>query len=89
MINIHLPASLQRFADNVEIISLPGHCTLNELLHRLIVDYPRLKSIIFNNNQISPFLVIFINGVDARRSDPNELLPENAQIEIITSLVGG
>jgi len=90
MSKIHLHASIQRFANDYEIVDIPGNCALNELLNRLIEEFPRLKPIIFTNDQqISPYLVIFINGQDRRNLSDDVIVAANAEVEIITSLVGG
>ena len=90
MSKVHLHASLQRFADNYETIEIPGNCTLMELINRLVTEFPGLKPIIFSNeNQISPYLVIFINGQDWRHLNQDYIVASDANIEIITSLVGG
>jgi len=90
MSKIHLHASLQRFAESYETLEIPGNCSLEALLNRLISEFPRLKPIIFSKNvDISPYIVIYINGQDARNRDGKELIAANAIVEIITSLVGG
>ncbi len=90
MSKIHLHASLQRFAEGYETLEIPGNCSLEELLNRLISEFPRLRPIIFSKNvNISPYIVIYVNGKDARNRDAKEPIPANASVEMITSLVGG
>jgi len=89
MSTVHLHASLQRFADNYEQVNIPSNCPLPEFLQRLVADYPRLKPIIFSGDSISPYLVIYINGEDARHLPADVTIAPDAQVEIITSLVGG
>lgn len=90
MSKIYLHASLQRFAEGYETVEIPGNCDLEELLKRLISEFSRLKTIIFSKNaNISPYIVIYVNGQDARNRDAKELIPANGIVEIITSLVGG
>ncbi len=90
MSKIHLHASLQRFTEGYETVEIPGNCSLEELLNRLISEFPRLKPIMFSKTQnISPYIVIYVNKQDARIRDAKELISANANVEIITSLVGG
>ncbi len=87
---IHLHASLRRYCDNQASIELVGSVSFPQLLANLVQEYPALEPILFNQHQeLNPYILIYVNGQDARYLAPDFIIPEQAKIDIMTSLVGG
>jgi hypothetical protein len=87
---IQLHSSLQRFDPGQTCYEISGGKKLYCILKELTSLIPNLLSIIFDEKErLSPYVVIYIDGQDARRFEENYLVPDHAKIEILTSLVGG
>jgi hypothetical protein len=90
MSSIKLHSSLQRFSDGQSSYEIPGCKTIHGILKELTFHIPNLLKIIFDKNEkLNPFIVIYIDGQDTRQLGNDYVVPENANIEILTSLVGG
>ena len=67
-----------------------GAYSIKTLLSALVTQYPKLNTVIFDNQgDISSYIIIYINGEDARYLDHDDELPREASINLITALVGG
>lgn len=87
---IHFHASLRRYCDNQASIELTGPVSFSQLLANLSQEYPALAPILFNQQQeLNPYILIYIDGQDARYLPADFMIPENAKLDIMTSLVGG
>lgn len=86
-INIH--ASLTRFTNNQDRISLPIN-TIGEIIPYLCRQFPTLSASLINDNGIvSPYINFYIDGKHLSTYAHKTKLLDNTKIDIITALVGG
>lgn len=87
IINIH--PSLIRFTNNQTQLELSTE-TISLLLPTLCQHYPKLKLSIFTkNDELSPYVNIYINGKNLSQYLPNTPLKHDDQVDLVTALVGG
>lgn len=89
MIDIHIHASLTRFTDNQSVVKLPIK-TINELIPTLCQQFPQLKACIMTEfGTLTPYVNCYVNGENLTTLAPHTDLTPNANVELITALVGG
>jgi len=86
-INIH--PSLVRFTNNQNILDL-SISSVVEIVPILCKQHPLLESCMLNHDgELTPYVNIYINGVNIERCEPNMSLDYKDNIDILTALVGG
>lgn len=86
-INIH--PSLIRFTNNQNLLDLSIKSVV-EIIPTLCMQHPMLKPSMLNNDgELTPYINIYINGVNIDKCQPQMSLDNNDNIDILTALVGG
>ncbi len=87
---ITLPTLLQTHTKGEKEVECGGD-TIQQGLLQLVELYPSLKSYIFKQEeQLNPFINLYINGKDIRYLDQEKtLINPDDKVEILLSLAGG
>ena len=86
-VNIH--PSLVRFTNNQNQLELSVDKAA-AVVSTLCQHYPLLKSSILSvEGELTPYVNIYINGKNLNQCTPHLLLAHDAQIDVVTALVGG
>ena len=85
MAQVKLFANLRKIAGQKELF-ITG-ATLNFVLNGLVQQVPALESVILENGQIRPQIIITLNGQNT--TDPNVAVTEEDTIAIFPPISGG
>lgn len=89
MPTIRIPTPLRTYTGNNTEVYLQGE-TVDEALEDLVRKYPSLKPHLYNNNELRPFINLFLNEDNVRDLDGmNTNLADEDQLLLIPSIAGG
>ena len=85
---IHFPAPFLKKTNTSSIEVSSG--TLLQCLEQVSVKFPDVKTFIFSNNQLAPFVKIFINRIDSSKlSGLNTIIKDEDELQIVLAVAGG
>src|SRR5262249_48953234 len=90
MPKVFIPTALRQYADNHDVVEIPGS-TVRELLDRLTGQFPELKKHLFaESGKLRSFVNIYVNDEDIRyaQQEATTVKPTD-ELSIIPSIAGG
>jgi len=90
MPTLRIPTPLRTYTSGQSEVNLSGN-TVGEIMNDLVIQYPSLRPHLFNGeNQLRPFVNLFINEENIREMDGlATLLQEGDRVMLIPSIAGG
>jgi hypothetical protein len=89
MVRVTIHPALKRFTDkNVTNFNV-NPCRAGELLSQICEQHPRLEKAVMRDGKLLPYVVLYINEQPFSVYSSDAVLPENAEVQLITALVGG
>jgi molybdopterin converting factor small subunit len=89
MTKILIPTSLRPHVDGAHSVDVEGR-NVGEALAALVETYPNLKSHLFKDDQLAPFINVFINDENTRDRDGQQTpLARGDEILLVPAMAGG
>ena len=88
-IKINIPAYMQSFTNNMEVVELTGS-TVGECLNHLVKQFPGMKKQIFGKNgNLFENIIISVNGESAYPEQLAKPVKEGDELNILLIVGGG
>ena len=85
---VYFPAPFLKKTNTSSIEVSPG--TLLQCLEQVLDKFPSVRAYIFSNNQLAPFVKIFINRTDSNQlSGLNTNINDEDELQIVLAVAGG
>ena len=88
-IKIDIPAYLQPFTDNMEVVEVDGS-TIGRCLDHLVKQFPGMeKMLLTKNSELFDYVSIFVNGGDAYPDELTKPVKDGDELHILYIIGGG
>jgi molybdopterin converting factor small subunit len=89
-VKVKIPVHFGHYTNGIFEVGVPGG-TVGEVLHNIAKKFPRLKGVLFPNNQLDEFLYISLNEQILTPQDDPLAKPvrDGDEVSIIVPLAGG
>lgn len=89
-ITISIPTPLRNYTGNNKTVEIDAK-SVSEALEKLVVEYPKLKNHLFEDDELRNFVNIYVNDEDIRYLEDKQQtsLQDGDNVAIIPSIAGG
>jgi sulfur-carrier protein len=88
MTNIRIPPTLREQVHGEREVSAEGD-TVRELLDDLMGRFPALRSQLVEDDELAPFVNVYVEGEDVRTLDGLETRVNGASVILLPAMAGG